>query len=139
MTQRNTLLTKWGRLTAQEWLRRRQSEDMDKWLGPEQLHYVLTRIPFRDANGYEIVDFEFRRLLQDDPDQAHAQLHREFQADRIFQAQRQIQLAAEREAQKAAVSDFVQQKTATSRKRQRKPRPSHHGNQQLPANQLPFV
>ena len=63
MSHDDLILTKWGRITSQEWLRKRQQEELDRCMGPEQMHYVFLGIPFRDANGIEIIDHEFRQLL----------------------------------------------------------------------------
>lgn len=102
MSTADLITTKWGRITSQQWLRKRQQEELDRCMGPEQMHYVFLGIPFRDANGIEIVDHEFRQLLQDDPDAALSQLECEFHADRARQGQRAAQALARREAAKAA-------------------------------------
>jgi len=102
MTHDDLINTKWGRITSQEWLRKRQQEELDRCMGPEQMHYVFLGIPFLDANGHEIIDHEFRSLLLDDPDAALSQLRCEFYADRARQGQRAAQLAARRKAAKAA-------------------------------------
>jgi hypothetical protein len=88
MSHDDLITTKWGRITSQQWLRKRQQEELDRCMGPEQMHYVFLGIPFRDANGVEIVDHEFRALLQDDRDAAMSQLECEFHADRARQGQR---------------------------------------------------
>jgi hypothetical protein len=102
MSHDDLISTKWGRITSQEWLRKRQQEELDRCMGPEQMHYVFLGIPFRDANEVEIVDHEFRALLQDDRDAAMSQLECEFHADRARQGQRAAQALARREAAKAA-------------------------------------
>jgi len=102
MSHDDLITTKWGRITSQQWLRKRQQEELDRCLGPEQMHYVFLGIPFRDANGAEIIDHEFRRLLQDNPDAALSQLECEFHADRARQDQRAAQSIARREAANAA-------------------------------------
>jgi hypothetical protein len=135
MTNDGKLNTKWGRITSQEWFWRRMQEDMDKWLGPEQLHYVLTRTPYLDAHGREIVDHEFRSLLLQDPAAAHAQLEREFNADLIRQREIDIQLAAEREAQKVAIATFVKEASRSKRKRPC----SSTNNKRATTHQLPLV
>jgi hypothetical protein len=135
MTHDDLILTKWGRITSQEWIRKRQQEELDRCMGPEQMHYVFLGIPFRDANGIEIVDHEFRALLQDNPSAAMSQLECEFHADRARQSQRAAQALARREAaeatkaaadaqrkaDKAAVKAFVKRNANTARTHQQLP------------------
>ena len=72
-----TLLTKWGRLTSQQYQRRRAQAELEEWLTDEALHYLFTRTPYKDADNHEIIDRDFRYLLQCDPEAAQAQLQRE--------------------------------------------------------------
>lgn len=72
-----TMQTKWGRVTSQEWFRLRFEEQLDKWLGPLEMHYILTRTPYHDAKGQQIHDHAFIALLQSDPEAAHRQLLQE--------------------------------------------------------------
>ena len=74
--------TKWGRITSQEWLRRRYLDDLERWLPPEKLHLIFTRQPYYDAWRNEIRDLEFEALVRSDPDAAWQQLHAEFGAFR---------------------------------------------------------
>jgi hypothetical protein len=43
--QQQTILTKWGRLTSQEWLWRRYQEEAGRWWTPEAERYVLDHWP----------------------------------------------------------------------------------------------
>lgn len=72
-----TLLTKWGRLTSQQYQRRRAQVELEEWLTDEALHYLFTRTPYRDADNHKIIDHHFRYLLQQNPAAAQAQLQRE--------------------------------------------------------------
>lgn len=72
-----TLLTKWGRITSQQYQRRRAQTELEEWLTDEALHYLFTRTPYKDADNHEIIDHHFRYLLQCDPEAAQAQLQRE--------------------------------------------------------------
>lgn len=128
MTHDDTILTKWGRITSREWLRRKQNEELDRCMGPEQMHYVLCRIPFSDTNGHEIIDYAFRHLLACDPEAARQQLEQEFIADRQWVADNIKRLAAEREAQKLELQEFIQRKRierAKAKAKPRKPRTRH--------------
>lgn len=73
----STFLTRWGRLTGPEWIRRRFDEASRKWFPPEVLHHAFLRLPYHDSNGQKIVDLDFIRLLSDDPAAAHQQLEHE--------------------------------------------------------------
>ena len=72
-----TLLTRWGRLTSQEYQHRRFQAELEQWLTDEALHYLFTRTPYKDTDNHEIIDHHFRYLLQCDPEAAQAQLQRE--------------------------------------------------------------
>ena len=110
MSHDPTILTKFGRITSQEWLRRKQDEELDRCMGLEQMHYVLCRIPFADSNGHQIIDYEFRHLLNADPDAALKQLEQEFIADRQWVTENIKRLAEQREAQKRELQEFIQRK-----------------------------
>lgn len=126
MTHDNTILTKWGRITSHEWLRRKQNEQLDRCMGPEQMHYVLTHTPFHDANGNEIIDYAFRHLLDTDYDAAIKQLDQEFIADRHWVALRQRRLAEQRAIQQQAQAE-------AAKTRPRKPRTRHTHNHTQPS------
>ena len=100
--------TKWGMLTGSEWIEARYREQLNKWLTPEALHYIYTWTPFCDANGEQVHDLEFLRLLHQDKDEAWAQLRREEVAFRLELAQmrrrRQEQEAAELAAESCSGS-----------------------------------
>lgn len=118
--------TKWGRISSQEWLRRRYLEDLERWLPPEKLHLIFTRTPYHDAFGVEIRDFEFEALVRSDPDAAWQQLHAEFGAFRqqlhawlAGKAARQAEAQAARDAQTAENAAAV--RSYISRRRKRSP------------------
>ena len=118
--------TKWGRITSQEWLRRRYLDDLERWLPPEKLHLIFTRQPYYDAWRNEIRDLEFEALVRSDPDAAWQQLHAEFGA---FRQQLHAWLAGKAERQAAAQAARAAQKTENaaavrsyvSRRRKRSP------------------
>jgi hypothetical protein len=72
-----TFNTKFGRVTGPEWIRQRFLEEAEKWLTDEALHYCFTRTPYYDANGREIHDTGFLRLLRESPGEAARQLSQE--------------------------------------------------------------
>jgi len=118
--------TKWGRITSQEWLRRRYLDELERWLPPEKLHLLFTRTPYHDAYGVEIRDFEFEALVRSDPDAAWQQLHAEFGTFRhqlrfwlAGKAARQAAAQAARDAQKAENAAAV--RSYISRRRKRSP------------------
>ena len=118
--------TKWGRITSQEWLRRRYLDDLERWLPPEKLHLILTRQPYHDAWRNEIRDLEFEALVRSDPDAAWQQLHAEFGAFRqqlhawlAGKAARQAEAQAARKAQAAENAAAV--RSYVSRRRKRSP------------------
>lgn len=126
--------TKWGRISSQEWLRRRYLEDLERWLPPEKLHLIFTRTPYHDAFGVEIRDFEFEALVRSDPDAAWQQLEAEFVHFRhqlrfwlagkaARQAAAQAEAKAARAAQKAKNAAAV--RSYISRRRKRSPATTH--------------
>jgi hypothetical protein len=89
-----TILTKWGRVTGQQWLRLRYLEELNEWLSDEKLHYIFTRTPFRDECNREIIDYRFREELIRDPYSAAWQLRQEeaaYYADLQIRYQQQHQ------------------------------------------------
>jgi hypothetical protein len=108
--------TKYGLQTGQEWLRSRYLEERDKWLTPEKLHYIFKRIPYHDAYGREIVDYEFIYLLHDDPDAANRQLQKECNA---FFADLKLRLARQ-EREKAEAKELIAQYVKSRRSRRQK-------------------
>jgi hypothetical protein len=75
-----TFNTKFGRVSGPEWIRLRFLEESEKWLTDEALHYCFTRTPYYDANGSEIHDTSFLRLLRESPAEAAKQLSQECDA-----------------------------------------------------------
>ena len=118
--------TKWGRITSQEWLRRRYLDDLERWLPPEKLHLIFNRTPYYDAYHNEIRDLEFEALVRSDPDAAWQQLHAEFGAFRqqlhtwlAGKAARQAEAQAARAAQTAENAAAV--RSYISRRRKQRP------------------
>ena len=62
-----TLLTKYGRVTGRELIRRRFHAELDTWLTALKLHYIFTRTPAVDANNIEIFHPEFEDLARYQP------------------------------------------------------------------------
>ena len=75
-----TFQTKFGRVTGPEWISRRFLAAAEEWLTDEALHYCFTRTPYYDANGHEIHDTGFLRLLRESPCEAARQLSQECDA-----------------------------------------------------------
>lgn len=118
--------TKWGRISSQEWLRRRYLDELERWLPPEKLHLIFLRKPYYDAWRNEIRDLEFEALVRSDPDAAWQQLHAEFGAFRqqlhawlAGKAARQAEAQAARDAQTAENAAAV--RSYISRRRKRSP------------------
>jgi hypothetical protein len=65
-----TILTKYGRVTGREWIRRRFYSEFDEWLTTSKLHYIFTRTPAVDGGGREIFHPEFEDLARYQPDAA---------------------------------------------------------------------
>lgn len=105
MTEKEpTLLTKYGRVTGREWIRRRFYAEFDSWLTTSKLHYIFTRTPAVDANNTEILDPQFEDLARYQPSTALNQVIGE--ADAFFAA------LPERDRRRA---DFAQQQREQSR------------------------
>jgi hypothetical protein len=122
MASDQTILTKYGRVTSQEWLLLQQRERIAKWLPDHKLHLVLIRAPFKDpSTGIEITDPEFERLLDEDPEAAQRQLQREFDADRAMnlEADRQREIERRRDAQH--LRSYVTGKRRSRSKRKHSP------------------
>lgn len=110
MSDSQLLNTKWGRITSVEWLRRRYLEELDRWLPPEKLHLIFTRVPYYDENRQEIRDLEFEYLVRDDPDQAWRQIEDEYKAFMVdLRVRRHYREQEEAQAQ-AAVRTYVSRK-----------------------------
>lgn len=62
-----TLLTKYGRVTGREWIRRRFYAEFDSWLTTSKLHYIFTRTPAVDVYNTEILDPQFEDLARYQP------------------------------------------------------------------------
>jgi hypothetical protein len=122
MASDQTILTKYGRVTSQEWLLLQQRERIAKWLPDHKLHLVLIRAPFKDpATGIEITDPEFERLLKDAPDAAQQQLQREFDADRARNLEADRHRDAERERAAQELRSYVSNRRRTRAKRKHSP------------------
>ena len=122
MASDQTILTKYGRVTSQEWLLLQQRERIAEWLPDHKLHLVLIRAPFKDpATGLEITDPEFERLLREDPDTAQQQLQREFDADRAtnVEADRRREIDRQRDARQ--LRSYVSSKRRRPAKRKHSP------------------
>lgn len=114
-----TINTKWGRITSQEWFRLRSKEQLDKWFGPVEMHYILTRTPYHEPDGKEIIDHAFIALLQRDPVAAHQQLlHEEIAFDNDLAIRRRRRKEAEQQEQAQRQEAIAE--LAASRRRQRK-------------------
>ena len=124
-----TILTKWGRLTGAQWLEARYQHELAEWLTDEALHYIFTRTPYHriEYNQHgkevrvEIIDWEFRRLLEDDPEAAQAQLLEEraaFYADLEVRRTRRKQ---EESFLDDAKSDYVKRMARAGRHRRARP------------------
>lgn len=118
-----TLLTKWGRLTSQQYQRRRAQVELEEWLTDEALHYLFTRTPYRDADN-QIVDHHFRYLLQQDPDAAQAQLQREERDYYAWLAEHDRHRHRETVDQAAACAAYVRSSIQAGRARPSRGRPS---------------
>ena len=124
-----TIATKWGRLTGAQWHEARYQHELAEWLTDEALHYIFTRTPYHriEYNQHgkeireEIIDFEFRCLLEDDPDAAHAQLLEEKAA---FYADLKVRLARRNQEESAldsAKSEYVKRGARAGRHRRARP------------------
>ena len=127
MTDDGLMNTKWGRITSQEWLRRRYLDELERWLPPEKLHLIFTRTPYYDAYRNEIRDLEFEALVRSDPDAAWQQLHAEFGAFRqqlhAWLAGKAARQAAAQAENAAAVRSYIS--------RRRKQRPTTSATHQI--------
>ena len=121
--------TKWGRISSQEWLRRRYLDELERWLPPEKLHLILTRTPYHDAHGNEITDPEFADLVRRDPDAAWIQLHAEFADFRrtlhAWLAGKTARQAAAQAARDAARAENAAAVRSYLSRKQRTASPSH--------------
>lgn len=110
--------TKWGRISSQEWLRRRYLDELERWLPPEKLHLIFTRTPYHDAHGHEITDPEFADLVRRDPDAAWIQLHAEFATFRrtlhAWLAGKAARQAAAQAENAAAVRSYLSRRKRTA-------------------------
>jgi hypothetical protein len=69
-----TILTKYGRITGQQWIRRRFYEQFNDWLTPQALHYIFTRTPATTEAGTPIVHASVERLCLINPEAAENHL-----------------------------------------------------------------
>lgn len=116
MSDSQLLNTKWGRITSTEWLRRRYLEELEKWLPPEKLHLIFTRVPYYDENRQEIRDIQFECLVNDDPDQAWRQIKDEYKAFMVDLRVRRHYRQLEEAQASAAIRTYVSGKRKNQKK-----------------------
>ena len=110
-----TILTKYGRITGQQWIRQRFYEQFDDWLTPQALHYIFTRTPAAAEDGTPIVHPSFERLVFVNP--AAANNHLIGEANAFFdELPQRDQRRITRAAQKAAANKAAVKAHTTKRK-----------------------
>ena len=125
-----TILTKWGRLTGAQWLEARYQHELAQWLTDEALHYIFTRTPYHRIEynhrgqevRVEIIDYEFRYLLEDDPEAARAQLLEERTAFYADLEVRRTKRKQEESSLDDAKSDYVKRRVRAGSHRRARPR-----------------
>ena len=127
-----TILTKWGRLTGAQWLEARYQHELAQWLTDEALHYIFTRTPYHrieyNQRGQEvrveIIDYEFRCLLEDNPEAAHDQLMQERAAFYADLEVRRTKRKQEESSLDDAKSDYVKRRVRADSRRRARPSPA---------------